>query len=236
MGLITIMYSAQKGFTGGFSAFHIALVAVIVTFLVGLTGFIVKPLREFKVLTIPEYYEKRFGKKTRVLGGTILAIGGILNMGLFLKVGAMFIVGVTGLSPTGWPLTLIMIGLLIFVLCYTILGGMISVIITDFIQFIILSFGLIGVTLLSIYTLGWDTIFTSIIQTMGTTGFDPFANDGIFGWEYIVWMCFTAGLVSCAIWPTAVQRALVADSPETVKKQYMLSSIGFMCRFLLPNF
>ena len=59
MGLITIMYSAQKGFTGGFSAFHIALVAVIVTFLVGLTGFIVKPLREFKVLTIPEYYEKR---------------------------------------------------------------------------------------------------------------------------------------------------------------------------------
>ena len=29
MGLITIMYSAQKGFSGGFAAFHIAVVAGI---------------------------------------------------------------------------------------------------------------------------------------------------------------------------------------------------------------
>ena len=57
MGLITIMYSAQKGFTGGFAAFHIAVVAGIVTFLVGISGFIVVPLRKLKVLTIPEFYE-----------------------------------------------------------------------------------------------------------------------------------------------------------------------------------
>ena len=35
LGLITVMYSAQKGFTGGFAAFHIALAAGIVTFFVG---------------------------------------------------------------------------------------------------------------------------------------------------------------------------------------------------------
>ena len=63
MGLITIMYSAQKGFTGGFAAFHIAVVALIVTFLVGVSGFIVVPLRKLKVLTIPEFYERRFNKK-----------------------------------------------------------------------------------------------------------------------------------------------------------------------------
>ena len=84
MGLITIMYSAQKGFTGGFAAFHIALVAGIVTFFIGLTGFIVVPLRKLNILTIPEFYEKRFGKDVRILGGIMLAIGGILNMGLFL--------------------------------------------------------------------------------------------------------------------------------------------------------
>ena len=55
MGLITIMYSAQKGFSGGFAAFHIAVVAGIITFLVGLSGFIVVPLRKLKVLTIPEF-------------------------------------------------------------------------------------------------------------------------------------------------------------------------------------
>jgi len=38
MGLITVMYSSQKGFGGGFAAFHIAVVAAVVTFFVGLTG------------------------------------------------------------------------------------------------------------------------------------------------------------------------------------------------------
>ena len=58
LGLITVMYSAQKGFTGGFAAFHIAVAAMVATFMVGLTGFIVYRLREMKVLTIPEFYEK----------------------------------------------------------------------------------------------------------------------------------------------------------------------------------
>ncbi|MHC4753363.1 MAG: hypothetical protein ACYTFW_26300 [Planctomycetota bacterium] len=49
LGLVTVMYSAQKGFTGGFAAFHIALAAAIVTLVVGLTGFIVVPLRRLKV-------------------------------------------------------------------------------------------------------------------------------------------------------------------------------------------
>ena len=70
MGLITIMYSAQKGFVGGFAAFHIALVAGVVTFFVGLTGFIVAPLRAAGVLTIPEFYEQRFGKKVRQISHT----------------------------------------------------------------------------------------------------------------------------------------------------------------------
>ena len=41
LGLITVMYNAQLGFDGGFAAFHIGLLAGIVTLIVGLTGFIV---------------------------------------------------------------------------------------------------------------------------------------------------------------------------------------------------
>jgi SSS family solute:Na+ symporter len=66
LGLVTVMYSSQKGFTGGFAAFHIALAAAIVTLVVGLTGFIVVPLRRMKVMTIPEFYEKRFGRGVRI--------------------------------------------------------------------------------------------------------------------------------------------------------------------------
>jgi hypothetical protein len=42
------------------------------------------------------------------------------------------------------------------------------------------------------------------------------------------------GLVNCAIWPTAVARALAMDSPRAVKRQYTFSSISFLIRFLIP--
>lgn len=236
MGLITVMYSAQKGFTGGFAAFHIALVAGIVTFLVGISGFIVKPLRELRVLTIPEFYERRFDKKTRVLGGIMLTLGGILNMGLFLKVGSMFIVGITGLSAQGWALPTVMTLLLLLVLAYTVLGGMISVIITDYIQFVVLSFGLIVATILTVTNVGWNTMFETVASQMGEPGFNPLIEGSGFGVNYVLWMIFTAGLVSCAIWPTAVARALVAKDPDVVKRQYKWSSISFMVRFMVPYF
>ncbi|MDJ0840681.1 MAG: sodium:solute symporter family protein [Acidobacteriota bacterium] len=236
MGLITVMYSAQKGFTGGVAAFHIALVAGVVTFLVGWSGFIVAPLRKLEVLTIPEFYERRFDKKTRVLGGIMLTLGGVLNMGLFLKVGSIFIVGVAGLSHTGWALPAVMVILLLLVLVYTVLGGMLSVVITDYIQFVVLSFGLLVAVAFAVSTLGWGNIFDTVSQHMGRPGVDPLAEGGGFGPEYVLWMIFTAGLVSCAIWPTAVARALAAESPKVVKKQYMWSSISFMVRFMIPNF
>ena len=235
MGLITVMYSAEKGFKGGFAAFHIAVLSAAVCLIVGLTGFIVFRLRAMKVLTIPEFYERRFGKKVRVVGGIMLALGGILNMGLFLKVGSMFIVGITGLSGEGWALPAVMTTLLILVLAYTMMGGMISVVVTDYIQFVVLSFGLIIATVLAISHLGWNEIFTTIQSEMGRKGFDPLAEEGVFGIDYVAWM-FVLGLVNCAIWPTAIARALIMKSPEAVKKQYQWASVGFLIRFLIPYF
>ena len=235
MGLITIMYSAQKGFVGGFAAFHIALIAFFVTLIVGFSGFIIYPLRKTNVMTIPEYYEIRFGKNVRILGAIILAVGGILNMGLFLKVGSMFIVGIMGLSPSGLMLPIIMTSLLVLALIYTTLGGMFSVIITDYIQFVILSVVLLFTTYFSIYHLGWNNIWDTVYIQMGESGFNPFI-EGEFGIEYIIWMIITAGLVSCAIWPTAIARALSMKNAADVKTQYKWSSISFLIRFLIPYF
>ena len=234
MGLITVMYSAQKGFAGGFAAFHIAVLAGVVAFFVGISGFIVSRLREMEVLTIPEFYEKRFGKPVQVLGGILLALGGILNMGLFLKVGAMFIVGITGLSSSGIALKVTMTLLIVLVLFYTVLGGMISVVITDYIQFVVLSIGILLTTVLCITNLGWDNIISTIETQQGPGGFDPFSNEG-FGSSYVVWMAFM-GLVNCAIWPTAIARALIMKSSREVKRQFMWSAIPFTIRQMIPIF
>ncbi len=235
LGLITVMYSAQKGFGGGFAAFHIALAAGVVTFLVGVTGLFVYRLRQMGVMTIPEFYERRFDRKTRVLGGIMMAFGGILNMGLFLKVGSMFIVGITGLSATSWALPAGMVFLITLVLVYTCLGGMVAVVIADYMQFVVLSFGLLLTTALAIGHLGWTNIFETVQAKMRVGGFDPTVAESGFGWEYIIWMGFL-GLVSCGIWPTSVARALAMDSPRAVKRQYMFASISYLIRFLIPYF
>lgn len=233
LGLVTVMYSSQKGFTGGFAAFHIAFAAAIVTLFVGLSGFIVVPLRRLNVMTIPEFYERRFGRDVRILGGIILAFSGILNMGLFLKAGSLFVMGVTGLASEV-HLKIVMTVLLCLVLLYTTLGGMVSVVILDYIQFVVLAFGLVFASILSIKSLGWTNIVDTVTMEMGESGFNPFDEAG-FGWSYVLWMFFM-GLVSCAVWQTAVIRACSAKDTATVRRMYTLSSVGFLIRFLIPYF
>jgi SSS family solute:Na+ symporter len=156
-------------------------------------------------------------------------------MGLFLLVGSKFIVGITGLPLEGWALRSVMVFLISLVLAYTCLGGMISVVIADYVQFVVLSFGLLVTCFLAVGNLGWTEIFQSVDQHMGRSGFDPTVAESGFGWEYIIWMGFL-GLVSCGIWPTSVARALAMDSPQAVKRQYMFASISFLIRFLIPYF
>jgi len=233
LGLVTAMFAAQKGFSDGFAAFHIGLMAGIATIIVGLTGFIVVPLRKMGVMTIPEYYQKRFGSRNlRILGGFILAVAGILNMGLFLKAGAIFVSGITGINEDAvkWVMT----AMILLVLIYTCLGGMISVIITDYVQFVVLSIGLLVTCVIAVKKIGWSTLVKGVDAIYSDQGFNPLIAEGIGG-SYVVWMFFL-GVISCAVWQTAVMRACAAESVEVVKKMYIWSSLGFMIRFLIPQF
>ncbi len=187
------------------------------------------------VMTIPEFYERRYSRGVRISGGLLLALSGILNMGLFLKAGAIFITGITGMRDPQ-SVALVMTVMLVLVLLYTVLGGMVSVILTDYIQFVVLSFGIILASGFAIARLGWSTILETVLTIHGHAGFDPLAEGGGFGISYVIWMVFTSGLVSCAVWQTAVMRACSAESSAVVRKLYIWSSLGFLVRFMVPQF
>jgi len=235
IGLITIAYNAQKGFNEGFSAFHIGIAALVGCALVGLTGFVVTPLRREKVLTIPEYYGKRYGQDIRILGATVTALGGILNMGLFLKVASLFILALLGIEGPSWTVTAMMVGLVAVAVAYTCFGGMRSVIATDVFQFIIMTVALIGAAVVLTWLMGLDATIEAVSRTKGEAGFNPVVNDS-FGIDYIMWMVFVAGVVSSAIWPTALSRALCIERSEDVARTYLVSSLIFMGRMVLPAF
>ena len=231
LGLITVMYNSQAGVLNLFSAFHIGLAAFLVTFLIGLSGFVIVKLRALKVKSIPEYYEIRFGEKVRIIGAVMLCLGGILNMGLFLKVGAIFVQTIFGLDDS--MMIFIMAILLMLVLFYTISGGMMSVVVTDYIQYVVLSFGFLFCIFYSFKTLGWSNIFISLESIKEYDQiYNPVKN---LGPAYISWQV-VLGFVSAVIWPTAITRALSIKSVSMVKKQYLWSSFSFLIRFIVPCF
>jgi SSS family solute:Na+ symporter len=139
LGLVTVMYTAQLGFTHGFAGAMIGVLMAAAMYFVGATGFIIGPLRRAGVMTIPELFQRRFGTKVRWLAGLFIVLGGVLNMGIFLRLGGEFLVAVTGMKPS-W-LEGVMTVLLGMILLYTVLGGMLSVLVTDYLQFIVKGMG-----------------------------------------------------------------------------------------------
>ena len=172
MGLVTVMYSAQMGFSSGFAAFSIAVLAAIAGLVTGLTGFIVVPLRRMGVMTIPEFYERRYGRGVRLWGGAILAVSGILNMGMFLKADSLFVTSVMGMN-SDVQLKMAMTVMLGLVLLYTMLGGMIAVVFTDYLQYVIMAVGLVGISVLLIAHYGWGHIVTLGGAVEGRGGVQP---------------------------------------------------------------
>ncbi len=235
LGLVTVMYNAEEGFRSGFSAFVTGLIACVTSLIIGMTGVVIMRLRGEGVMTIPEYYERRFGPFVRWLGGVVLSIACVLNFALFLQVGAKYVTIVTGLEAAGNPLKLVMTGMLVLVLIYTALGGMVSVVITDFIQFVVLSVAMVIATLFAFKHIGgWAGAVSAVQSNMGEAGFNPI-KAGRYGWTFILWMAFL-NFSAQLCWLPSTLRALSAESEQVAKRLYMWSGISFLIRCIVPMF
>lgn len=230
-GIVTCMYTAQNGYEKGFAGATPGILMAIAMAVVGLTGFVIKPLRDSGVMTIPELFEKKFGPRIRWASGVVIVLGGLLNMGVFLRTGGEFLVLVSGLDVR--YLEIMMTALLVGVAVYTILGGMLSVLVTDYMQFIVMSAGLIVVTILILMNVGWENLVTTVDNRYGAGGFNPFVNPTM-GWSYVVFnlMLNTAAVLT---WQTTIARVLAAKDPATGQKVYTRTAFFFVCRFLIPG-
>ena len=230
-GIVTCMYTAQNGYEKGFAGATPGILMAIAMVAVGLTGFVIKPLRDSGVMTIPELFEKKFGPRIRWASGVVIVLGGLLNMGVFLRTGGEFLVLVSGLDVR--YLEIMMTALLVGVAVYTILGGMLSVLVTDYMQFIVMSAGLIVVTILILMNVGWESLVTTVDNRYGAGGFNPFVNPTM-GWSYVVFnlMLNTAAVLT---WQTTIARVLAAKDTATGQKVYTRTAFFFVCRFLIPG-
>ncbi len=230
-GIITCMYAAEAGYTRGFAGATPGICQAAAMLVIGLTGFCVKPLRASGAITLPELFEKRFGQRVRWLAGVVIVLGGLLNMGVFLKIGGDFLCAVCGWEPSA--LVPVMGLLLLLVAIYTILGGMLSVLVTDFLQFIVMSLGMLVVTLLILTKIGWESLADAVQTHHGAGGFNPLVHPEM-GVSYLIFQilgCTAATLT----WQTTISRLLSAKDAATGQKIYARTSFFFVCRWLIPG-
>ncbi|MHC4068400.1 MAG: sodium:solute symporter family protein [Planctomycetota bacterium] len=230
-GIVTCMYTAQNGYDKGFSGITPGILFALAMFFVGVTGFCIKPLRKSGVMTIPELFEKKFGARVRWMSGVVIVLGGLLNMGVFLRTGGDFLVAVCGLKPAYLEITMTL--LLFGIGLYTVMGGMVSVIITDYLQFIMMSIGLLVVTIMVFAKIGWLDMVRTVETHYGEGGFNPFVHPEM-GTAYVIFNAFVAFAVILT-WQTMIQRVLSAKDSDTSRKIYKGTSPFFVCRFLLPG-
>ncbi|MGE0132855.1 MAG: sodium:solute symporter [Blastocatellales bacterium] len=232
IGTVTFMYFGELGYVSGFSCFIIGILGMVAYMIVGRTGFIIAPLRRYEVMTIPEFYELRYSRRVRLLGGIILFLGGVLNMGVFLKFDGIFLSEVMGFGPQA--VSIIMTIMLVVVVGYTVLGGMFSVVVTDFIQFVILSLGMLVATVAVLMKVDLAQISGAVTQQFGASGVNPLVNPR-FGWIFIIWILIS-NLAAGALWQPGTSKALASESPEVARKVFFYTSLAFAGRAMIPMF
>lgn len=230
-GIVTCMSTAELGYRHGFAGAAPGMTYALAMWIVGRTGFCIKPLRDSGVITIAELFEKRFGPRVRWLSGLVIVLGGLLNMGIFLRQGGEFLVIVAGLNAEYLEIT--MTALLVAVAIYTIVGGMLSVLVTDYLQFIVMSIGIVAVSILALWIVPFPVMADTVQQKIGPGGFNPFINPNL-GWSYIAFQFLLNGAAVLA-WQTMISRVLSARDAKTGGQIYTRTSFFFVCQFVLPG-
>lgn len=234
-GIATCMANAQLGYNYGFAGITPGIALALAMFVVGATGFCISPLRKSGAMTVPEMFENRYGPRVRQLSGVVIVLGGLLNMGVFLRQAGEFLVLVCGLPPGLLEITMTV--LLVCVAVYTILGGMLSVLVTDFIQFVVMSIGLLIVTGLVFSLLGWPGMIASVDARHGAAGFNPFhtAPDGtaLYGIQRII-LDLLVAFSAVLTWQTMISRVLSSRDERVGRKIYTGTSAFFLVRFTIP--
>jgi len=120
------------------------------------------------------------------------------------------------------------------VVLYTILGGMFSVVVTDYMQFVVLSLGVFVALLAVLMSVDLGDIGDAVIGNYGDAGVNPLVNPR-FGWMFIVWILIS-NVAAGALWQPGTSKALASENPQVARKVFVYTSLTFAGRAMIPMF
>ncbi len=188
--------------------------------------FFVRIFRRLRLLTFIEFFENRYG----TTAATIAAVATIAsNIGW---TGALLVAfGFVFESLTGVPLEYGIIGGAIVVFVYTVAGGMWAVAITDFVQMVVIAFGLVMLLIVVLIDVGgWGNIGPHLPE--GTFRMIPAEHTPSIWLNYLrAWLIFGLADVTAQ---TLLQRAFAAKDEQTAQNSFYLAGFGHLALGMIP--
>ena len=201
IAVVSIVNASEQAFTIGFSFAWLMLAGMMVGIpLIGFLGFGLKRYRATKVQSLPQYFEMRYSKGIRIFAGITIATGGVLNMALFPKIAADFLSHFLAFPPSfligGHEVPtsfLIMSTLLLIALYFVFTGGFVTVVISNYVQSLIMAVAMIAITYFALAELGAGGIIDTVEKihsTLGNTRGEASFNLVAEGGYGILWLLF----------------------------------------------
>ncbi|MBP1657760.1 MAG: Sodium:solute symporter family protein, partial [Bacteroidetes bacterium] len=123
---------------------------------------------------------------------------------------------------------------LVVVVLYTVLGGMVSIVVTDFMQFVVLSAGTLLATVAVLWNVNVVDMTAAVERTFGDAGFDPLVNPR-YGWTFLIWILLST-VAAAALWQPGTSKALSSESPAVAKKVFLYAGLTYAGRAMIPMF
>ncbi len=247
LGLVGTIANFEKFYEAGFAAGWWGVMMAPIGMAIALSGWVNYRYRQTRAMTMAQFFEMRYSRRFRVFAGVVAWGSGILNYGIFPGICARFIVYFCGLPvtlnvagidvPTIAPVMALMFAV---TLVLTLSGGMVTVMITDFLQAQFINIVFLIVMFFLVVKFAWsDVTATLTAAPPGKSLVNPFDQSGIGDFNVWFFMIFAFKLFYNRLgWQGTQGYNCAAKSPHEAKMAGVLAEwrggVSYLILMLMP--
>jgi len=233
LGAITIVGNMEMNYIAGFSMSWWGLSMALFFLALTAAGWVIYRFRQTRALTLSQFFEMRYSRHFRIFAGILAFVSGLVNFGIFPSVGARFFIYFCGLPQSftllgleidTFPVTMLV--LLATALYFVFSGGQIAVIITDFLQGVIVNAIFVILIIYFFVKFDWTLIGEALANAPENASLiNPFKTSHVkdFNFWYFLIGLF-GGAYSALSWQGAQAYNTSAKSAHEAKMGGMLGS------------
>jgi len=232
LGAITVIGALEQNYAAGFNSRWWEIMTTIILVVMSVTGWIVYRYRQTRAMTMAQFFEMRYSRNFRIFAGFLAFGSGIVNMIIFPSVTARFFIYYCGIPEIGqfgpFSGTFILVAALMVAipLFFTLTGGHIAVMFTDFIQGVFVNIVFVVIVVVLILQVNWDQIGEAVALAPDNASLvNPFKASEVQ--DFNIWFFFIGmfGLVYTKLaWQGNSSVSVAAKSAHEAKMADVLTN------------